>query len=139
MARVNFGKKISSRRGFSLLEMVIALSILTVVLAVVVTGISQTVHRNTAETAKVDTVQETRDFVDQMVRDVHGVGYPPGRVVNGNPTCLNNPNISCGLIFFSSTQIRYEGDLDGTGTVYQVWMQLAAPASLAGRRTTPTT
>lgn len=116
-------------RGFTLLEMVIALSMLVVVLAVVVAGISQTVQRNTAETAKVDTVQETRDFVDQMVRDLHTVGYPPGRVVNGNPTCVNNANVSCGLIYFSSTQIRYEGDLDGTGTVYQVWMQLAAPAS----------
>jgi prepilin-type N-terminal cleavage/methylation domain-containing protein len=117
------------RLGFSLIEMIIALTILTVVLAVVVAGISQTVHRNTAESEKVDTVQETRDFVDQMVRDIHGVGYPPGRVVNANPTCVNNANISCGLIYFSSTQIRYEGDLDGTGTVYQVWMQLAPPVS----------
>src|SRR5437764_7258279 len=116
-------------RGFSLIEMVIALSILTVVLAVVVAGISQTVHRNTAETAKVDTVQETRDFVDQMVRDVHDVGYPPGRVMNGNLPCAAQPNISCGLVFFSPTQIQYEGDLDGTGNVYRVWMQLAAPAS----------
>lgn len=114
-------------QGFSLIEMVIALSLLVIVLAVVVAGISQTVQRNSAESAKVDTVQETRDFVDQMVRDLHGVGYPPGRVQNGNPACVNNPNVSCGLIYFSSTQIRYEGDLDGTGTVYQVWMQLAAP------------
>lgn len=115
--------------GFSLIEMVIALSMLIIVLVVVVAGISQTVQRNTAESAKVDTVQETRDFVDQMVRDVHGVGYPPGRVVNGNPTCVNNANLSCGLVYFSSSQIRYEGDLDGTGTVYQIWMQLSAPAS----------
>ena len=119
----------AGRLGFSLIEMVIALSILIIVLAVAVEGIAQMVRRSTAESSKIDTVQQMRDFVDQMVRDVHGVGFPPGRVVNGNPTCVNNANLSCGLIYFSSTQIRYEGDLDGTGTVYQVWMQLQVPAS----------
>ena len=129
LTTIHSAKRQPNRQGFSLIEMVIALAILSIVLAVVVAGISQTVHRNTAETEKVDSVQETRDFVDQMVRDIHGVGYPPGRVVNGNPTCINNPNVSCGLIFFSSTQIRYEGDLDGTGTVYQVWMQIVPSAA----------
>jgi hypothetical protein len=74
-------------------------------------------------------VQQTRDFIDQMVRDIHDVGYPSGRVVSGNPSCASNPNVSCGLIQFSPTQIRYEGDLDGTGTVYQIWLQLLVPAS----------
>jgi type II secretory pathway pseudopilin PulG len=115
--------------GFSLIELVIALGLMIVVFAVATAGIGQMVQRNSAESSKIDTVQQTRDFVDQMVRDVHGVGYPPGRVVNGNPTCVGNANLSCGLIFFSPTQIQYEGDLDGTGTVYQVWMQLQPPAS----------
>lgn len=115
--------------GFSLIEMVIAVGLLMIVLAVAVEGIAQMMRRNSAEAEKVDTVQQTRDFVDQMVRDIHVVGFPPGRVVNGNPTCLNNANVSCGLIYFNPTQIQYEGDLDGTGTVYQVWMQLLAPAS----------
>ena len=118
-----------NRAGFSLVELVIALGMMMIVFAVAVEGISQMVQRNTAESSKIDTVQQTRDFVDQMVRDVHGVGYPPGRVVNGNPSCVGNPNVSCGLVLFSPTQIRYEGDLDGTGTVYQVWMQLQPPAS----------
>jgi prepilin-type N-terminal cleavage/methylation domain-containing protein len=112
--------------GFSLIEMMIALALVTIVLAVVFEGIVQTQQRNFAETAKVDTVQETRDFVDQMVRDIHDVGYPPGRVINGNPNCVGNVAVSCGLISFSPTQIVYEGDLDGTGTVYRVWVQLVA-------------
>jgi len=116
-------------RGFSLLEMMLVLAVLSVVLGVAVKGMIEMQRRNTAENSKVDTVQETRDFIDQMVRDVHDVGYPPGRVVNNNPACDNNPNVACGLIQFSPTQIRYEGDLDGTGTVYQVWMQLLVPQS----------
>jgi prepilin-type N-terminal cleavage/methylation domain-containing protein len=119
----------SGDRGFSLLEMIVVLAILSAVLGVAVKGMIEMQRRNTAENSKVDTVQETRDFVDQMVRDVHDVGYPPGRVVNNNPACDNNPNVACGLVQFSPTQIRYEGDLDGTGTVYQVWMQLLVPAS----------
>src|SRR5262252_11063724 len=116
-------------RGFSLLEMMLVLAVLSVVLGVAVKGMIEMQRRNTAENSKVDTVQEARDFVDQMVRDVHDVGYPPGRVEAGNPSCPNNVNVSCGLIYFSNTQIKYEADLDGTGTVYQIWMQLLAPAS----------
>ena len=115
--------------GFSLLEMMAALGILGLVLSVVFGAMVQMQRRQSAESSKVDTVQETRDFIDQMVRDIHTVGYPPGRVQVGNPTCVGNVNVSCGLIFFSNTQIQYEGDLDGTGTVYQVWMQLLRPAS----------
>jgi hypothetical protein len=87
-------------------------------------------RRSFAENSKTDTVQETRDFVDQMVRDIHDVGYPPGRVVSGNPSCTGAlaATIACGVISFSPTQIVYEGDLDGTGTVYRVWLQLQPPA-----------
>jgi type II secretory pathway pseudopilin PulG len=127
--RKNQTRPSPSTLGFSLIEMVIALGIMVIVLGVVVEGIAQMMRRNTAEGSKVDTVQVTRDFVDQMVRDIHGVGYPPARVLNGNPPCGGRADIACGVIYFSPTQIQYEGDLDGTGVVYQVWMQLKPPAS----------
>lgn len=116
-------------RGFSLLEMLITITLLVAVFGVVVEGVVKMQQRNFAEGSKVDATQETRDFVDQMVRDIHTVGYPPTRLTAGNPTCINNVNISCGLIHFDSISIKYEGDLDGTGTVYQVWLQLLPPAS----------
>src|SRR5215471_6710117 len=115
--------------GFTLLEMIMSLFILTIVLGVVVKGMIDMQQRNTSENSKVDTVQQTRDFVDQMVRDIHAVGFPPGRAVTNNPNCANNPNISFGLIWSAPTEIRYEGDLDGTGTVYQIWLQLLTPPS----------
>ncbi len=119
----------SSQRGFSLLEMMVALAILTVVIGVAVDGLTQMQRRDFAEHSKTDTVQEARDFVDQMVRDLHDVGYPPRVVFKGNPPCAGNSNISCSLISFSPTLIQYEGDLDGTGLVYEVFMQLQVPAS----------
>ena len=123
---------LSRARGFSLIEMLIAVAIVTAVIAVVVQGITKMQRRSFVESSKVDTVQETRDFIDQMVRDIHNVGYPPPKVnpfpgANCNPT--DNANVACGLIYFSPTQIKYEADLDGSGTVYQVWVQLAVGAS----------
>jgi len=116
-------------RGFSLLEMMIVLVILAVVIGVAVEGLTQMQRRNSAEGSKTDTVQETRDFVDQMVRDMHDVGYPPRAVFVGRPLCSGDARVSCSLIYYSPTQLKYEGDLDGTGTVYQVWVQLLPPAS----------
>ena len=116
-------------RGFSLLEMLITIVLLLIVFGVVVEGMVKMQQRNFAEGARVDAVQETRDFVDQMVRDVHMVGYPPTRLTAGNPNCIGVVNVACGVILFNSTQVQYEGDLDGTGTVYQVWLQLVPPAS----------
>jgi len=116
-------------RGFSLIEMLIAVAIVTAVIAVVVQGIVKMQQRSFVESSKVDTVQETRDFIDQMVRDIHNVGYPPPKVnpsPGANCTTVDNANVACGLIYFSPTQIKYEADLDGSGTVYQVWVQLAA-------------
>jgi prepilin-type N-terminal cleavage/methylation domain-containing protein len=119
-------------RGFSLIEMLIAVAIVTAVIAVVVQGITKMQRRSFVEGSKIDTVQETRDFIDQMVRDIHNVGYPAPKVnpfpgANCNPT--DNANVACGLIYFSPTQIKYEADLDGSGTVYQVWVQLAVGPS----------
>ncbi|HEV2717501.1 MAG TPA: prepilin-type N-terminal cleavage/methylation domain-containing protein, partial [Terriglobales bacterium] len=124
--------KFHRARGFSLIEMLIAVAIVTAVIAVVVQGITKMQRRSFVEGSKVDTVQETRDFIDQMVRDVHNVGYPPPKV-NPNPgancTTVNSANVACGLIYFSPTQIKYEADLDGSGTVYQVWVQVVAGAN----------
>jgi prepilin-type N-terminal cleavage/methylation domain-containing protein len=115
--------------GFTLLELMIVAAIMVVVMAVVMRGIIEMQHRNAAESSKVDTVQQTRDFIDQMVRDIHDVGYPPPKVVKvaGGANCTADPDLSCNIIAFSPTQIIYEGDLDGSGTVYRIFMQLVTP------------
>ncbi len=124
-ARPNTGS-----RGFSLIEMLIAVAIVSAVLAVVMRGIMQMQQRSKTESTKVDVSQQTRDFIDQMMRDIHNVGYPPPHVVTAAVAagCTLNASISCGVISYSSTQIIYEGDLDGSGTVYRVWVQLQAGA-----------
>ena len=111
--------------GFSLIEMLIAVAIVSAVMAVVMRGIIQMQQRSNTESTTVDVSQQTRDFIDQMVRDIHNVGYPPPQVVTRPaPVCADNAAVSCGVISYSPTQIIYEGDLDGSGTVYRVYVQL---------------
>ena len=104
--------------GFSAIEMLVAVVLLMAVLGVVVKGMTDMQRRSFSETSKMDAVQDTRDFIDQMVRDVHDVGYPPPRaigVVNGlantTPYCTdplangvvtaavrNDVAIACGIV-----------------------------------------
>jgi len=76
-------------------------------------------------------VQETRDFIDQVVRDIHDAGYPPARAIywaipGTIPLCTyptgtvitlvrNTTTIACGVVSYSHNQVIFEGDLDGTG------------------------
>jgi prepilin-type N-terminal cleavage/methylation domain-containing protein len=46
--------------GFTLLELMISVAILTMVVGVVVQGLTKLQQRNTQETAKVDLTQEAR-------------------------------------------------------------------------------
>ncbi len=111
--------------GFSAIEMLISVALITLVLGVALAAMRDMQARNFAEGSRVDTVQETRDFIDQVVRDVHVAGYPSSRVLN-QPlgSCTGNANIACGIISFSPLQVTYEGDLDGTGTIRQIYLNL---------------
>lgn len=120
--------------GFSAIEMLITLALLTIVLGVVVKGIIELQARNFNETGKVDAVQETRDFIDQMARDIHGSGYPPPAATKqtSNSGCNDATiralvNVACGIISFSTTSVQYEADLDGSGTVSVVYLSLVPP------------
>ena len=68
-------------RGFSAIEMLISVALITLVLGVAFAGMRDMQARNFAEGSRVDTLQETRDFIDQVVRDIHVAGYPSSRVL----------------------------------------------------------
>jgi type II secretory pathway pseudopilin PulG len=114
-----------AQRGFSFLEMVMVVAIMFAVFAVVFGATAQFQQRASAENEKVDSVQSARDFMDQVDRDLHDAGYPPLTVsANGATTCVGNANIACGITYYTPLKVQYEGDLDGTGTVYQVTLQV---------------
>jgi prepilin-type N-terminal cleavage/methylation domain-containing protein len=113
-----------SQGGFSLLELLIAIVILAVVVAVIVGGVTQLQKTNTTQAVNVDLTQEARQFMDQVVEDLHSAGYPSVNMFDLT-TSAANPNLyAVGLVSVTANSIQYEGDVDGTG-VSEVFVQLS--------------
>ncbi len=115
------------QHGFTLLELMVSMAILTLVAAVIVDGLSRLQKRSTMETTKVDLTQESREFMDQIVSDIHQSGYPSLKMFDPNaapaPT-LNSLYVSQGLVNVTPSSLQFEADVDGSGTVSEVFIQL---------------
>src|SRR5712692_395731 len=121
-------------RGFSLIELLIVTAVLMVVLGGIVQYIAVASQRSKIESTKVDLTQEGREFIDEFERDIHQAGYPNCRQFNNALLCPNvttnqDHRIAAGLVSVSSTQIIFEGDVDGDGNVDSVRYQLLDSAN----------
>jgi len=96
--------------------------VFSAVCSVVFSQISQIQQRATAEQTNVGQFEEARDFVDQMFRDTRQVGYPNIRDFSAptggwaNPS-RNDHRLAAGIIKLTTSQLVFEGDVDGSGTV----------------------
>ena len=118
-----------STRGFSLIEMMMAILILFIISGAVLSQISNLQVRYKTEENRVATVEESREFVDQMVRDLHQTAFPHKRMfaLSANQSGNNAYSlkiVASGLVSVSPTRIQFEADLDGSGTVQEVIYQL---------------
>src|SRR5579864_7307841 len=103
-------KETRAHRGFSLVELMVVMAILTVVISVLTEGIIQIQKRGASEVAKVGTAQETRQFMDQILRDLRQCGFPSLAMFDSSfiPTpTVNSANVAGGLISFSSSAIQF--------------------------------
>lgn len=120
--RMNYGKiQTRPNRGFTLLELMVTIAILSIVFGVVANGIVQVQQRNTVEVNKVDLTQETRQFMDQITNDIHQAGFPTIRMFDpilGYTTASNQ--VAAGLTFVSGNEVDFQGDVDGTGIISDV-------------------
>ncbi len=124
--RMNHNKiRTSADRGFTLLELMVSIAILSIVFGVVANGIVLLQQRNTVEVNKVDLTQETRQFMDQITNDIHQAGFPTIRMFDpslGYTTASNK--VAAGLTFVSANEVDFQGDVDGTGAVSDVVLRV---------------
>ena len=105
--------------GFSLLEMLISMSLLVLLITLAFDQIMQLQKKTAAESSRVDMSQEAREFIDQTVRDLHLAGYPKASMFSAAST-INDPWIAAGLVKVSPTELMFEGDVNNDGQVYSV-------------------
>src|SRR5713226_6804976 len=117
-------KESFAQLGFSLLELMIVVLILSVITGAVFSQISLVQQRARTEQSKLDMFQEARDFMDQLTRDLHQTGYPNIRMFDTsswspalNATPRNDTRLAAGLLKIAPDEITFEGDVDGDGQV----------------------
>jgi prepilin-type N-terminal cleavage/methylation domain-containing protein len=112
-------QKANTRKGFSLIEMMIVVFILTLIVGAMFRQIDRAQTRYSVESQKLDLTQQNRDFIDQFTRDLHQAGYP-SPVVYGNRLDLSSKRTAAGIWKISQTDLRMEADVDGNGTVDEI-------------------
>jgi prepilin-type N-terminal cleavage/methylation domain-containing protein len=119
------------QRGFSLVELMVVMAILVTVIGVLTEAMTQIEKRSASDVNKVGVAQETRQFMDQILRDLRQCGFPSLAMFDSSfsPTPTINSNyVAQGLVSFSSSAIQFEGDIDGSG-VSEIYIQVVVPPS----------
>lgn len=116
----------SRQNGFSLLEMLLVVAILGIISAGILGQMDLALQRSFTEQVKVDSLQETRDFVDQFFRDISGSGYPNSRMIDTTSVSwspalavplIDDNRLAVGLVKVDSNEVWFEGDVKSDGIV----------------------
>jgi prepilin-type N-terminal cleavage/methylation domain-containing protein len=122
-------KKNSTQSGFSLVELLISLLVMSIVIGVTLNGVNRAQKRNAAESMKLDMTQQAREGLDQIVRDLHQAGYPSPTMYASVTSGGSNYAFTIGpLTTGAQSAVTFEGDVDGDGSV-DVVTYTTAPVS----------
>src|SRR5229473_3236247 len=134
------------QHGFSLLEILIVVSILGIISAGILSQMDVAQQRGYSEQVKLDNFQEARDFVDQFFRDINQIGYPNSRMVDttsllwvpplipqtsysyASPYLFDN-RLAIGFVSIGWNSVQFEGDMIGNGVVQSVIYQINGSGS----------
>ena len=112
-------KRKTAQHGFSVMETLMVVFILSIVLGALFKQIERAQTRYLAEDQKLDLTQQDREFIDQMTRDLHQAGFP-SIAQYANQYGLNSKWIAAGVWYISQTDLQMEGDVSGSGVVQSI-------------------
>jgi prepilin-type N-terminal cleavage/methylation domain-containing protein len=109
----------NSQAGFSLIEMLVACAVGTLIMGALFSQINQAQKNSASQQVKVDLFQESREFMDQMARDLRAAGYPNTRNFSSDPVspAEQSPQEAVGLVKLDVGQLWFESSIDGSGNV----------------------
>src|SRR5262249_40244867 len=120
--------KLQKQSGFSLLELMLVVLLLSIVVGALFSQIDRAQVRYRVEDQKLDITQQEREFIDQFTRDLHQAGFP-APTLYGNQFNLNSQFTAAGVWSVSPTEVHLEGDVDGDGTADVVVYSYVAAAA----------
>lgn len=111
--------KASSQVGFSLLELMIVLALLAIIMGSIFAQINQAQQNSTSQQIKLDLFQESREFMDQIARDLRASGYPNTRNFSSDPVspAEQSTQEAVGLVKLDVGELWFESSIDGSGNV----------------------
>jgi prepilin-type N-terminal cleavage/methylation domain-containing protein len=117
--------KKTRQAGFSLIELMVAILILMIIMGAVFSQMDTVQKRARGEEVRLDMFQTAREFIDQMVRDIHQAGFPNSKlfadIACGTPPYCPEyataPANAVGIYYITPIEIRFQGDVDGDSNV----------------------
>jgi prepilin-type N-terminal cleavage/methylation domain-containing protein len=137
----------SRQRGFTLLELMIVLLILSLIVGAVFSQLNLAQQRLSTEENRLDDFQQARDFVDQFFRDINQIGTPNTQLFDLTQTFtpslttqityplqqasayINDYRFAVGLTKINNNEIHFEGSVNGDGTVQSIIYMLNGSGS----------
>ena len=120
--------KLHSKRGFSLLEMLIVLAIFTFIVGGIFNNLSQSQIRYQFEQEVAEVQQSARNAIDIMEREIKLAGFPKASYYDSaqNWTSANSNRVAAGFITITATNMVFEADVEEDGIVERVDYNLAS-------------
>ncbi|HTM38836.1 MAG TPA: type II secretion system protein [Terriglobales bacterium] len=120
-------QRCNKQGGFSLIEMMVVILVLSVIMGAVFLSINQAQKVSTSEQGKLDNTQQAREFIDQITSDLRNSGYPYKRNMSNGTVDPLSPNAAPqnvfnsafdpynapGLIYVDNGSLWFTGNVNG--------------------------